>query len=350
MKKYRESDLREICVKVLEGYGVKKEHAESATSVMLSANLRGIDSHGVAYLPVYVERIKRGVIDPKAEPEILNQTGNTAIVDGKNGLGQVSGVYAMDLAIKKALSNNVGLVGVRNSGHFGMASYYIMEAAKQNCIGFAVTNAPSSVAPFGGMEPLFGTNPISFAFPVRNKPDIVIDFATSAVARTKLRNMAEEKKEIPEGWALNKEGYPAKIADEGYEGVLLPAAGVKGYGLAIIVEILSAVITGAAFTVNVGGLVDDFTRYQNVGNFLCAISIESFLPIEKYYNTMDQFITTIKNVKPMPGVQEVLYPGEMEVRNEVIRKSGGIPVPDLVIEKIRKCMSDLNMQESIEGV
>ncbi|GAW92256.1 Ldh family oxidoreductase [Calderihabitans maritimus] len=350
MKKYQASDLEKICTEVLKGYGVKEEYAKTAASVMISANLRGIDSHGVAYLPIYVERIKRGVVDPKAEPEILNETTNTAIVDGKNGLGQVSAVRAMNLAVEKALSANVGLVGVRNSGHFGMVSYYTMVAAKRNCIGLAMTNAPSSVAPFGGMEPLFGTNPLSFAFPVRNKPHIVIDFATSAIARTKLRNMAEEKKEIPEGLALNKDGYPAKTADEGYKGVLLPAAGVKGYGLAIIVEILSAVITGAAFTSQVGGLVDDFTRSQNVGHFLGAISIESFLPMEEYYNRMDQFIETIKKVKPMPGVQEILYPGELEVYNEAIRESDGIPVADSVMEKIRKCMADLNLQLNIEGV
>lgn len=347
MKKYSESELRNICVEVLKGYGVKPQYAEMTSSIMIYANLRGIDSHGVAYLPVYAERIKKGVIDPKAEPDILNETYSTAIIDGKNGLGQVNGVKSMDLSIKKALSHNVGIVGVRNSGHFGMTSYYSLEAAKQNCIGFSMTNAPSSVAPFGGMEPLFGTNPISFAFPVKNRTAVSVDFATSAIARTKLRNMAADKTEIPEGWALNKEGYPAKTADEGYAGVLLPAAGVKGYGLAIIAEIFSAVITGAAFTCNVGGLVDDFKRSQNVGHISGAISIESFLSMEQYYSRMDDFIGTIKNVKPAPGVQEVLYPGELEARNESVRKAEGIPLDDSVIEKIQKCIDELNIKLSV---
>lgn len=337
MKHYPVEDLKKICINVLKDYGVPDEHAETASSVMISASLRGIDSHGIAYLPVYVERIKKGVIDPKAEPEILNETNNTAIVDCKNGLGQVGAVFAMNLAIKKALSCNTGFIGVRNSGHFGMVSYYTMKAAKNNCIGFAVTNAPSSVAPFGGMQPLFGTNPISFAFPVKDRPAIVIDFATSAIARTKLRNMAAEKKEIPEGWALNKEGYMAKTADEGYEGVLLPAAGVKGYGLAIIAEVLSAIITGAAFTRDVGGLVDDFTRPQNVGHFVGAISIESFLPMDAYYQNMDRFIQSIKDVKPVPGIEEVLYPGELEYKTEISRRTDGIPVSDALMEKIKQC-------------
>ncbi|SFR10657.1 Ldh family oxidoreductase [Desulfoscipio geothermicus] len=342
MKHYPAADLKKICVDVLKGYGVPEENADITASVMISASLRGIDSHGIAYLPVYVERIKRGVVDPKAQPEIVTETANTAVVDCKNGLGQVGGVFAMNLAVKKALASNTGFVGLRNSGHFGMVSYYTMQAAKNNCIGLAMTNAPSSVAPFGGMEPLFGTNPISFAFPVKDRPDIVIDFATSAIARTKLRNMAAEKQEIPEGWALSKEGYMAKTADEGYEGVLLPAAGVKGYGLAIIAEVLSAVLTGAAFTTRVGGLVDDFSRSQNVGHFLGAISIESFLPMDQYYDMMDQFIGTIKGVKPVPGVQEVLYPGELEFQKETLRKAEGIPVDDAMWEKIKKCMEELN--------
>lgn len=336
MKLYPVEFLKETCESVLKIYGVPEKNAETAASVMISASLRGIDSHGIAYLPVYVERIKKGVIDPKAEPEVIHETDNTAVVDCNNGLSQVGAVHAMNLAIEKALSRNTGFVGVRNSGHFGMVSYYTMEAARNNCIGFAVTNAPSSVAPFGGMQPLFGTNPISFAFPVKDKPDIVIDFATSAIARTKLRNMAAEKEEIPEGWALNKEGYMAKTADEGYEGVLLPAAGVKGYGLAIIVEVLSAIITGAAFTKNVGGLVDDFTRPQNVGHFLGAISIESFLPLENYYQVMDSFIQSIKEVKPVPGIEQVLYPGELEYKTELSRKSEGIPVSEALMEKIKE--------------
>ena len=341
MKFYPAAELKKICNDVLMGNGVSERQAEMASSVMISASLRGIDSHGIAYLPVYVERIKKGVVDPKATPEIVKETANTAVVDCKNGLGQVGAVVAMDLAVKKALASNTGFAGVCNSGHFGMVSYYTLEAAKHNCIGIAMTNAPSSVAPFGGMEPLFGTNPISFAFPVKNKPSIVIDFATSAIARTKLRNMAADKQEIPEGWALNKEGYMAKTADEGYAGVLLPAAGVKGYGLAIIVEVLSAVLTGAAFTTRVGGLVDDFTRSQNVGHFLGAISIESFLPMEQYHDMMGQFIGTIKGVKPMPGVQEVLYPGELEFKTESVRSKEGIPVNDGVWEKIQKCIHEL---------
>ncbi|MCG8403059.1 MAG: Ldh family oxidoreductase [Firmicutes bacterium] len=337
MNHYPVEDLREIGVNVLMDCGVPEKHAATAVEVMLAASLWGIDSHGIAYLPVYVERIKKGVIDPKAEPGVVTETDNTAVVDCKNGLGQVGAVYATNLAIIKALANNTGFVGVRNSGHFGMVSYYTLQAAKNNCIGFAVTNAPSSVAPFGGMQPLFGTNPVSFAFPVQAGPAVVIDFATSAVARTKLRNMVADKQEIPEGWALNKEGYMAKTADEGYAGVLLPAGGVKGYGLAIVAEVLSAVITGAAFTKNVGGLVDDFTRSQNVGHFIGAISIESFLPLEVYYQTMHRFIQSIKDVQPMPGHEEVLYPGELEHRKEITRQAQGIPVADALMEKIKAC-------------
>lgn len=342
MQYYSAEDLKKICIDVLKGYGVLEANAATAASVMISANLRGIDSHGIAYLPIYVERIKQGIVDPKAEPEIVTETANTAVIDCKNGLGQIGAAFAMNVAVKKSLSSNVGFAGVRNSGHFGMASYYTMQAAEKNCIGLAMTNAPASVAPFGGMEPLFGTNPISFAFPVKDKPIITIDFATSAIARTKLRNMAIDKQQIPIGWALNKEGYMAKTADEGYEGVLLPAAGVKGYGLAIIVEVLAAVLTGAAFTTHVGGLVDDFTRPQNVGHFLGAISIESFLPMNRYYNRIDQFISTIKGVKPMPGVKEVLYPGELEFQNEALRKTKGIPVDDAIWAKIKKCLEEVN--------
>ncbi|RXT07220.1 Ldh family oxidoreductase [Ammoniphilus sp. CFH 90114] len=335
-------DLRQLSEQVLIKTGVSQKHAQITTDVMLEANLRGIDSHGISYLPVYINRIEKGVVNPNSTPEIIQDSGSSFVVDGRNGLGQVAGYFSMTEAISRAHERGVGLAAVRRSGHFGMSSYYAVKASEQHCIGIVMTNAPSSVAPFGGMEALFGTNPMAFVFPVEDGPPLTIDFATSAVARTKLRNLTAEEP-IPKGWALNKEGYPAKTAGEGYEGVLLPAAGVKGYALAIVAEVFSAILSQASFTKDVGGLVDQFDRSQNVGHFLGAISIESFLPMYTYHSLMREFIASIKSVKPAPGFDEIYYPGELEEKTAMERRENGIPLANHTLEMLRELRERYNL-------
>lgn len=316
-------DLSVFSQQLLMKAGVSEKHAQITAKAMIEANLRGIDSHGISYLPIYLNRIEEGVIQPNAVPKIVQDTGLSAVIDGQDGLGQVIGGFAMEVAISRAKERGMGMAAVRRSGHFGMSSYYAMKAVPHDCIGLAMTNAPSSVAPFGGMEPLFGTNPIAFVFPVEDGPPLTVDFATSAVARTKLRNLPQDAP-IPKGWALNREGHPARQAGEGYDGVLLPAAGVKGYALAIIAEIFSAVLSQADITQNVGRLVDQFDRSQNVGHFLAAISIEQFLPMPAYHLLMKQLINSIKSVQKAPGVEEIYYPGELEERTARLRRENGI--------------------------
>ncbi|MCM3570546.1 Ldh family oxidoreductase [Neobacillus mesonae] len=331
------SDLHHMCMNVLMKAGVNESNSQITADVMIEANIRGIDSHGVGYLPVYVKRIREKAIQPNELPQVVKETETSAVIDGRNGLGQVNGNYAMRAAIEKAVNHGMGMTVVRNSGHFGLTSYYPAIAASQNFIGIAMTNAPSSVAPFGGKEAIFGTNPIAFVFPLKNKPFLSVDFATSAVARTKLRNLPADTP-IPEGWALNNEGYPARKAGEGYEGILLPASGVKGYALAIIVEIFSAILSQADFTTNVGQLVDQFDRHQNVGHFFGAIQIEQFMPMNTYFHLMDQLISSIKSAQKAPGTNEIYYPGEIEANTANDRRQYGIPLSSDTFRVIQALM------------
>lgn len=344
MELWMPKDLISFSQQLLMRAGVSENHALITAEAMIEANLRGIDSHGISYMSVYVKRIEEGVVHPNVLPEIVQDTGLSVVIDGHDGLGQVIGSYAMEIAISRAQKIGMGMAAVRRSGHFGMSSFYAMKAVQHKCIGIAMTNAPSSVAPFGGMEPLFGTNPIAFVFPVEDGPPLTVDFATSAVARTKLRNLAQDKP-IPEGWALNQEGHPARQAGEGYDGVLLPAAGVKGYALAIIAEIFSAILSQADMTQNVGRLVDQFDRNQNVGHFLAAISIEQFLPMPTYHLLMKQLIASVKSVKKAPGVEEIYYPGELEDRTARLRRKNGIPLTLEAVQQLRELGNKYGVQK-----
>ncbi|WP_018924905.1 Ldh family oxidoreductase [Salsuginibacillus kocurii] len=339
-----EEHLRSIGEALLLAYQVPKEYAETTVHALLQANLRGVDSHGISYLPLYLKRIKKKVIDPGARPEVLHRNGAAAVIDGNNGLGAVNGALATDLSREMMKQCGAGLTTVRNSGHFGMTAHYAGLAARDDAIGIAMTNAPSSVAAYGAKEPVLGTNPMSFVFPMKGRAPISIDFATSAIARTKLKQLAEQNKEIPEGLALNQEGYTTTDATEGYEGVLLPAAGVKGYSLALIVEILSGVLANAALTTNVGQLVNDFSRPQNVGHFIGAISINSFLEMEEYEELMEQLLESIKGAQKAPQVDEIYYPGEIEAQTKKERVENGIPLSTKLVDTLNQLLAEEKLE------
>lgn len=335
-------DLFEFSKVALIRAGVPEEDAAIVADALVAANLRGIDSHGVVRLYSYVERIRRGLINPSAKPQVVRDFNAVALVDGNNGLGYVAAVYASDIAVEKAKKYGVGVVGVRNSSHFGMAAYYGMRIAKRKMIGIVMSNAPPAMAPWGGKVARLGTNPICMAFPSREEP-IVLDMALSVVARGKIRLAALKGEKIPEGWAFDEEGRPTTDPQAALKGTLAPIGGPKGYGLAVAVDILSGVLTGSAYSIYVKAL-DDYSGPSGTGFFVEAIDVQAFRPFEEYLEDLENFVKIIKETPKASGVSEIYLPGEIEGNISKQRLRDGIPLDRETVELLKKTALVLHLE------
>lgn len=343
MNRYRAEDLLNFCTNIFVHIGVEEEKARILSDTMVQANLRGVDSHGVTRTGIYVERIQRGLVDPKAEPEILKESPALALIEAKSAIGQVTSYEAMKLAIKKAREVGTGLVGVRGSNHFGAAAYYTISALKEDMIGIAMSNAPATMAPWGARAPYMGTNPISVAIPAKNRLPIVFDMATSIVARGKIILAAQKGESIPEGWAIDTEGRITTDAQKALEGAVLPFGGAKGSAIAILIDVFSGILTGAAFGPHIGDLYRNFQDRQNLGHIFAAIDPSYFGDVESFKERVDKMIDEIKSLPPAYGVKEVLLPGEIEFKIEKRRKQEGIPLEPEVEEMLRKLSKEFNV-------
>jgi LDH2 family malate/lactate/ureidoglycolate dehydrogenase len=321
------SELNAMCVSVLHKIGVPQSEAEIVSDNLVKANLRGIDAHGVFFLPRLVRKVLNKTIVPGAETRVVSESGSTALMDGGHGFGQVIGVRAMKMAIEKARAHGIGAVSARNTNHFGILSYYAMLALEFDMIGLVLCNAGPCVAPWGGRTPILGTNPLCFAIPSGKARPIVLDMSTSAASRAKIL-LAEQKKEnIPEGWAIDREGRPATDPKAALEGALLPFGGAKGYGLSLVVDILAGALADTACGTDVKAMTF-LEETSNMGQFYAAINVDSFVPIAKFKARVDALINSIKNSSPSEGLEEVLLPGEIESREEEKRLREGISISD----------------------
>lgn len=335
-------ELYDFCKAALMRAGVSGEDAAIVADALVAANLRGIDSHGVMRLYNYVERVLRGLIDPSARPRVVRDFGAVAVVDGNNGLGYVTAVYASDLAVEKARKHGVGIVGVRNSSHFGMAAYYGIRIAKNGMVGIVLSNAPPAMAPWGGKVARLGTNPVCVAFPHVGEP-IVLDMALSVVARGKIRLAALRNERIPEGWAFDEEGRPTTDPRAALRGTLAPIGGPKGYGLALAVDVLSGVLTGSAYSIYVKAL-DDYSGPSGTGFFIEAINIAAFREYEEYLKDLEDLVRIVRETPRASGVSEIYLPGEIEVNVTKKRIRDGIPLDQETIELLRKTALKLGME------
>ncbi|WP_198470278.1 Ldh family oxidoreductase [Acetomicrobium sp. S15 = DSM 107314] len=328
MNRYSADSLVGFCKSVFVKIGVDADKAHLVSDSMVKADLRGVSSHGVTRTRIYVDRIRRGLVDPKAEPEIIRERAATALVDAKNGIGQVVSQCAMGIAVKKAREAGVGFVGVAHSNHFGMAAYYTLQAVGEGMIGVAMTNAPATMAPWGARLPYMGTNPLSVAVPADKRLPIVLDMATSVVARGKIILAAQKGEKIPEGWAIDKEGRVTTDPKAALEGAVLPFGGAKGSAIAILIDVLSGILTGASFGPHLGDLYRNFQDKQDIGHAFYAIDPASFGDAEVFKARIDQMIDEIKALPPAHGFDEVFIPGEIEFRNEEKRRAEGIPLAE----------------------
>lgn len=313
-------DLYKFTIECFTRIGVPAHDAELIADHLVLANLRGVDSHGVIRIPYYIEGVRKGYVKARPEVRIVKEGAATALIDGDDGLGIPIAVRATDIAVDKAKTIGVSAVSVRRLGHVGMLAYYTLRMSKNNLIGLATANGPPFVAPWGGSQRIFGTNPISIAFPSIGKP-IVIDMATSATASFKLRLAALKGEKIPEGIALAKDGRPTTDPKEAYEGILLPFGGYKGYAISLAIEVLSALLSGGALSKNI-----PLHPSTQGGFFVVAINPATFREYSEYLNDVNELIKIVKSCPPAQGFTEVLLPGEPEDRNFEIRVRDGIPI------------------------
>ena len=339
--------LREFCTRVFLHFGVPKNDAMQAAEVLASADLRGIDSHGVARLHSYFDMLGEGRINPKPEIKVVRSTLSTATVDGDNGLGLVVGPQANRIAMDMAEKAGSGWVSVRNTNHYGIAGYYVLKALERDLIGWAMTNSTMLVAPLWGAERMLGTNPIAIAFPGKDEPPIVIDMATSAAAYGKIEIALRRGEPIPEGWAVDSQGRSTTNPNDMVDGgALLPLGsdrdrgGHKGYGLAIMVDVLCGVLSGA----NWGPFAPPFALRQEIpkrsvgkgiGHFFGAMRIDGFMDGDSFKRQIDDYIRVFRATKPAPGTNGPLIPGDPEREMEQVRSKKGVPLVLPVVEELR---------------
>jgi LDH2 family malate/lactate/ureidoglycolate dehydrogenase len=328
-------DLSDFCLNVLRCIGVREDNAKTIAESLISANLRGVDSHGVARLPAYVERVIKGLIDLQGPIEVVREYGATALVDAHNNFGQIAAMRAVHLVAEKARKFGVASVGVRNSNHFGTAAHYALKLTEQKLIGIILSNGPPAIAPWGGKTPMLGTNPTCIGFPADKNDSIILDMAISTVARGKIRLAALKREKIPEGWAFDEEGNPTSDPVAALRGSLAPIGGPKGYGLALSLDVLCGLVTGSSFLRDVKAL-DDFSGFSGTGFFLEAINIESFISYQEYLENITEYIKKVKGCPKRTGVNEIFLLGEIESREAERRRKLGIPLGQEVLHELEK--------------
>jgi len=345
---FTHQSLTQFAVEVFQKMGCSGEHSRRAAEILIDADLKGIDSHGIARLPGYIRLWQKGRINPSPDIKVVHETPSTAVIDGDNGLGLVVAPEAMKYAMFKAETVGTGWVAVRNSNHYGIAGYHALLAVANDMIGISMTNASPLVAPTFSAERLLGTNPIAIAIPAGQQPSFVADFATTTVANGKLEISKRKQQPIPFGWAQDKDGKPSTDAgcvEQG--GALVPLGGTrelgshKGYCLGSIVDIFSAVFSGA----NYGPWVPPFVSFleptddpvgKGIGHFLGAMRIDAFRPAQEFKNEMDRWITRFRNSKPSAGEAQVLIPGDPERIMYLARIKDGVPLLPAVVSNLQE--------------
>jgi L-2-hydroxycarboxylate dehydrogenase (NAD+) len=328
-------ELTGFATKVFESTGMSGADASVIGHDLVKANLRGIDSHGVSRIPMYVERIQKGLVNPRPNVTVKKVAGAVSIVDGDNGMGFIPSHRATEEAVSLASHNGIGLVGVHRSTHFGMGALYALQAIEAGYISMIFTNSSPAIAMYGGRTTFLGASPIAAGIPGGKHAPYVMDMAMTVIARGKIRLAAMKGEPIPEGLALDVEGNPTTDAAKAFEGVCLPFGGVKGSVLATLMDLMSGVLTGANFGGDVKSLYFDHSEPQNVGHLFFAIKPDLFMSLDDFGARMDEFYERIKKLPKAAKVDEIMMPGEPEERREATRRREGIPVTANVIRDLQ---------------
>jgi LDH2 family malate/lactate/ureidoglycolate dehydrogenase len=334
--------LRDWMAEVLATCGVAMDSARVVADVLLTAELKGVPSHGLARLPIYVKRLELGLIRANPHRGILCDSSTVLLIDADNGLGHPAADWGVRRIVSKAKEAGIAICGVANSSHFGMAGYYAEVAARQGVICLVTTNAASRVAPWGAIDRLFGTNPIAIAVPGPEEEPIVLDMATSVAAIGKIMLAAKQNSPIPVGWAIDAEGKPTTDPQAALEGSLLPIGDAKGAGLAFMLDVLSGVLTGSAFGRSVGSQ-NDLSRPEHCGHTLIAIDVAAFLPLPDFKERLFKYLQEFKQCRPRPGVSSVSLPGENQRDHEYRSREQGIALSALALSECRQLAENLGI-------
>ncbi len=320
--------LKKEVTKIFKKFGLSSNHALISTNAIINAELVGAYGHGLSRLKMYCDRISKKLINPKPKIVIKKISQSISQIDADNSIGFVAADIAIKKAIKNAKKTGIGLVAVKNSGHYGLSGYYAEQAVKKNLITMIYTNGPPAVSPHGALKSLFGTNPICFGSPTASKIPFILDTSISMINRGKIRFAARNNKKIPEGVALDKFGKPTIDAKKALQGVQLPIAGFRGSGLAWMVDILSGVFTGGNHAGRVKDPFDDFSGPQNIGHLF--ITFKTNLFVKDYNKRIKDNIKKIKRLPKIKGIKEIMYPGQNKYKRFKMNLKKEIEISDPV--------------------
>jgi LDH2 family malate/lactate/ureidoglycolate dehydrogenase len=331
--------LKEAILAVLTGLGEAADEASLVADSLVRAEMRGTDTHGLPYLKLLVERVEAGMVSVPTRVTVLRDDGATVLLDGGNGIGQVAGWTAMETSLRKARDFGIGLTLIRNTNNLGFFAFYTMHAARQGCAGIAMGNANAAISPWGGAEAFFGTNPISIGVPGNGEP-LALDMSSSLVARGKIRKAERLGERIPLGWAQDESGAPTEDPAAALKGTLLPIGGPKGYGLALMVDVLAGMLSGAAF----GQAIKSFhqpTGPTGVGALMLAVDVERFMPLDQFRGLMKGYVEAIRASRKAKGTTRIYLPGEIEAEKEMASRARGIELKPASIELVNQLLEKL---------
>ncbi|MDX9727265.1 MAG: Ldh family oxidoreductase [Bacteroidales bacterium] len=351
--------LEQFMTRILIKAGVPENDARTVADVLITADKLGFDSHGVNRLkPIYLDRIRDGIMNPVTKAEIVRESPATAVIDGHHGMGHVISSRAMEIAIEKAEKYGLGMVAVSNSTHYGFAGYYPLMAVRKNMIGITGTNARPSVAPTFGVENMLGTNPLTFGIPTDEPFPFLLDCATSITQRGKVELYAREGKELPEGWVIDETGLSMTGSQEvladliAGRAALTPLGGIgeetggyKGYGYATVVEILSSALQQGAFMKMLSGFSEGRKVPYSLGHFFIAIDINAFTNPEDFKKTAGNILRELRSSKKMPGQPRIYTAGEKEYETFMLRKEKGIPFSEDLLKEYRGLCIDYDLEQ-----
>ena len=324
----KNKELKKEIIKIFKKFGLSENHASISTDALINAELVGAYGHGLSRLKMYCDRIKKGLINPRPKIKIKRISQSISLVDANDSIGFVAADIAIKQAIKNAKKTGIGMVAVKNSGHYGLSGYYAEQAIKKNLITMIYTNAPPAVAPHGSLKSLFGTNPICFGTPTGSKVPFILDTSISMINRGKIRFADKNNQKIPLGVALDKFGRPTTNAKKALQGVQLPIANFKGSGLAWMVDILSGVLTGGNHAGRVKDPFDDFTGPQNIGHLF--ITFKTNLFVNNYNKRIKDNINKIKRLPKIKGVKEIVYPGQNKYKRFIMNSKKEIKISKII--------------------
>jgi LDH2 family malate/lactate/ureidoglycolate dehydrogenase len=337
--------LRGWTMEILQKVGVSREDAALFADSLIEANLRGVDTHGITrMLCVYVERIQKGVMSAKSNLVVVREKASTTLIDCHNSIGQIGAARAMKMTIDKAAKTGVAFSAVRHSNHYGMAAFWAMMALPHGMIGFSSTNAPAAMAPTGGRTAMLGTNPLCVAIPANRELPVVLDMATTVVARGRIVLHAKQDKPLDPGWALDQRGVPTTDPHTALKGLLAPIGGYKGYGIALAIDFICGILTGSNYGAHFPGfLADNMIDPTDVGSVFGAVNVESFMDLPEFTATIDKAIQEIRASARAEGAERIYIPGEIEFETKAERVAKGIPIPGPVVKDFIALGSELGV-------